>query len=392
MEQMTFERYEILTGKLENSIKYYEKALSGNHFYLGLANGDKVNISFPENNIPHLLGVQPDALKSAGIVKMDMPSYEVLKQIINGRITYNFMRNSAFNINNLFSEYIDSKIDTFADNFRVKTDELYAIVKYRTDRSYTSGEEKENSDYFIIRKRKEKKDFIVLGIKKKNQYGNDYVPVTSRLFKNYSELAPFLSRVSKNQEVTYITTFRIENFCTEYQKDGFTVYENKQNYFDNLRDMAIKYGAIPSVLNDFSINIGKTLNNRQVNYNKTSILRLIREGMASGSVIDKEEAIEILGDVPMPTELDALIDACNDLICQRGINSENVGSSYSSIQNENIRLKEELKAVRDELLETQAANEQLEEEVTGLRDDNIKKEKKLGTLMDAYKSVMQEEE
>lgn len=114
--------------------------------------------------------------------------------------------------------------------------------------------------------------------------------------------------------------------------------------------------------------------------------------MASGSVIDKEDAIEILGDVPMPTELDALIDACNDLICQRGINSENVGSSYSSIQNENIRLKEELKAVRDELLETQAANEQLEEEVIGLRDDNIKKEKKLGTLIDAYKSVMQEEE
>ena len=76
----------------------------------------------------------------------DVVDRAVLKQIISGRITYNFMRNSAFIINNLFSEYIDSKIDTFADNFRVKTDELYAIVKYRTDRSYTSGEEKENSD------------------------------------------------------------------------------------------------------------------------------------------------------------------------------------------------------------------------------------------------------
>ena len=152
--------------------------------------------------------------------------------------------------------------------------------------------------------------------------------------------------------------------------------------------MADKYNSIPSVVRDFSITLNVASNNKQKSYNKSSILGLVTEGVKSGSIIDKEEVIEILDDTEIPSELDTLIDVCNDLICHKSVNSELISDSYSSIQSENSSLKSLLEDLKAELLEQKSINEQLQAELVELRETSNENAEDLQILKEAYQRVL----
>lgn len=379
-------RYDEIIEKLKSKISYYEFSLEDNKYFLGLANGDYINLTFPRNNIPHLLGIYTDKLKAANIVRGNSSTYDILKKIVNEDLTYMNIKNTNknFDISGLFSEFIDNKIDIFIDILKVRTDDMYCIIKYNDDRTYTTGEERENSDYFIIRKHD--KAYSVLGIVKGDNY-NNYVPVTARYYNNYDELREFLNKIAKNQEVTYPYTFRIENYSKEYSRKLNSNLDNKLEFNRNLKDVADKYGAIPSTNKDFITIIEKSLNNKQKVNNNSSILGLIRENIVSGNIIDKEEVREILDDSRIPMELELLIDACNDFICSRATPNKDVNNSYSSIENENTSLKEQLQELRQEVLSLKETKNEIEDENTRLKNENNSNKQKLKVLTTAYEQI-----
>lgn len=387
MEKINTTQYDEYVGKIKTLVNCYDEVLSSNRYFFGLANGDNFNLSFPKNNIAHLLGVSVDKLKTIGLIKSNVSSYDALKKIANQDITYYGIRKFNLEPSEIFSDYLENKLEIFNDNIRVRTDDIYAIIKYSTDRSYTTSEEKEICDYFIIRKNE--KGYMVLGIAKGDNLNGDYVPVTSRLFKTYLELKEsFLNKVAKNQEVTYPATFRIDNASKDYFHKVNASYDARQAYIRNLRDMADKYNSIPSVVRDFSITLNVASNNKQKSYNKSSILGLITEGVKGGSIIDKEEVIEILDDTEIPSELDTLIDVCNDLICHKSVNSELISDSYSSIQSENSSLKSLLEDLKAEVLEQKSINEQLKAQLVELRETSNENAEDLQILKEAYQKVL----
>lgn len=379
-------RYDEIIDKITVRIGYYEKCLEYNKYILNLANGDSITLTLPKNHIPHLLGVYTDKLKAAGIVRNNVSTYNVLKKLINSDITFISMKNSKFDVNTLFSEYVDEKIETFIDTLKVRYGDIYCIIKYSSDRTYTTGEEKENSDYFIIRKHDKK--YSALGIVKSDKENTkEYLPVTSRLFNNYEELKEFLSKVAKNQEITYPVNYRIENYDKSFSSKGFATLEEKVQLNKTLKEIADNFGAIPSTNRDFMATIDRLLNNRQKSNNYTSILTLIRDAIIQNNIIDIEEVRQILDENEIPSELQSLIDSCNDLMCSNHYNSTSIDTSYSSIQNENITLKEKLEAMKKELLELKSKNASLENENIVLKESNESTSKKLKVLTDAFESI-----
>ena len=379
-------RYNELIEEIKKHIRYYDLALCNNKYCLGLANGDNINLTFPQNSIAHLLGIDIEELRRANLISLNTSSYDTLKKLTEYDLTYYTMQhvNNNFDVGSIFSNYVDSKIEIFNDILKVRTDDMYCIIKYVSERSYATGEEKENSDYFIIRKHDKK--YSVLGICKDKEKDNNYVPVTSRLFENYDKLYEFLEKCAKHQEVTYPYSFQIENYSSvePYSKRFLTTLNDKFEFNKTLRDMELKFKAIPSTSKDFLTIISRSLNNQQKSSNNSSIITMIKDDIASRNIIDKEEIKQMLDDSEIPADLELLINACNDVICSNSFNEESVNNSYSSIQNENSSLKEELQKAKEGLLALKEENEKLKNENNSLNKENESNKQKLKIFTDAY--------
>ena len=70
-------RYDEIIDRLGFLTKYYLNGLQYNKVYMKLSNGDDINLSFPANHIPHLLGVYTEKIKSANIVKNYTPAFDI---------------------------------------------------------------------------------------------------------------------------------------------------------------------------------------------------------------------------------------------------------------------------------------------------------------------------
>ena len=385
MKTINASKYDEIISKLNDKVRYYNNGLEGNRFTLNLANGDYINLTFPENFIAHILGVNIDSMRAAGIVRPNTPAYEVLRRLINSDITYRSMQvaNPNFNIANIFSDYIDEKLDIFIDVLKIRTDDIYCIIKYLPERAYATGEDKENSEYFIIRKHGRR--FSALGIIK-NDNSSYYVPVTSRLFADYNELGKFLAQISKNQEVTYPYFLTITNVGSGYHAKIAVSLEDKLGFNNNLKDMAKKYNAIPATYSEFPIILDKLLERRNQDSNYAYVLNSLRYSAISGELFNKDSIRDKFKDEIIPEELEQLIDTFNDNICNTSSN-ETVQNSISSIQNENVSLKEELEKAKAELLKYKEQVEILECKNSELASELDSSDQKLKVLTDAFESI-----
>ncbi len=387
-QKISSARYDEIIDKLKECVRNYEIALQNNKYTLGLANGDNIVLTFPQNSIAHLLGINIDELRRANIISLNVSSYDALKKLTESDLTYYSMQkiNYNFDISDLFSEYIDSKLEIFNDILKVRTDDMHCIIKYVSERAYASGVENENSDYFIIRKHNKK--FSALGICK-NKESDSYKPVTSRLFDNNSDFYNFLEKCSKNQEITYPYSFQIENHYSfePYSKKFYMNPYDKNEFIRTLKDIATIHKAIPSTNRDFQTMLSRYLNNQQKNSNNFEIITMIKENILSRNIIDKEEVIQMLDNAEIPKELELLIDACNDIICSNSLDNESVNDSYSTIQNENISLKSQLEELKAKVLESQAKYDRLNEDYSLLKQDNETTNNKLKVLTNAFESI-----
>ena len=381
--KITINEYELLLNGLKDLVRTYDTNLAGNEYNMYLANGDKIYLSFPKGHIAHLLGVYTEKLKKANNPE---DSYNVLKKLINSDITY-FDLKKKFgedNIGTIFSSYIDRKAENFTQTLKVRTDDIYCVVKYKTDRSYATGENTQNSDYFIIRKIGKK--YSVLGICKGNGY-NDYVPVTSRLFEDEEELNNFLEKIAKHQEITYPTFLRITNEPKSYNNVVYPSQDNKLELAHRLIEVGKKFEAIPSNTNDSMYIIGKSIDGKQKRFNNYSILKSITDCIKNGTFIDKPAVAETFADKTIPSDISELIDASNDIICTNYGHENYEVDSYSQVKNENISLQAELEALKLTLAERDALISSLQDEKSQLIETNEKQNEKLNIYNEAFERV-----
>jgi len=347
MSTIGIQDFEEIVDALKRNVDYYENCLESNKYFLGLANGDNLNITFPRSKIPHLLGVKMDKLSAAGIVRLDTPVYDVVKKIINCDITYIGLQNLKFDVDNLFSDYIKQKLYIFSDIVKLRTDDLVCVIKYYSDRTYTIEEQAQNSDYFIIRKH-EGNTYSALGIKKEYDNSSNYIPVTARYFEDKTKLNEFLATL-KNQEITYPHTFAVQNYYKDYQNKFFSKTEKKLEWCRTAKILSDKFGLVPVNNNDSIITLERLLNSFHDKDNSKSILLYIADSIKNNSLIDKKEIMETKYISEISEEMENLIDIINDQIYSKS--SFDIGEeySYTSFKNEIELLDNKLKDKENEL-------------------------------------------
>ena len=118
-----------------------------------------------------------------------------------------------------------------------------------------------------------------------------------------------------------------------------------------MRKKTNEVNAIPSNTKDSMYIIEKTIDGKQKRVNNYSICNVIKDGLQTGTFIEKSELLEMIDEKYLPTDIDSLVDAANDIICANYRNDEYKGESYSQVKNENDELKKELESLKLTLAE-----------------------------------------
>lgn len=359
---MDMEKYNEIMDKLRECVRMYDLRYSQNKYTYGLANGEYLNITIPKSRIAHLLGVDVDLLRNENFVKSDTPSYEILKEFLEYDYYSLSKKISKDKLFSVFSKNIMEKLEAFIYNINLKLDDMYCMVKYSSEKTYQSDESFEIFDYYIVRLSNHK--YYILGLSETTKLGSNrttYVPGTSRMYTDYYEFEKYFEKIAKNQDITYPTLFKVENFEKEYTSPNYFLKINdKKIILDRVNNMAYKYHATSSVGRDFYAVLNSLSNNYQKKDNENALLKMLKESIKNGNVLSREEIDEIVGeDFQISEDFRQLIDLCNDSISFSTSDTE----SYSVIENENRDLKEELTSLKNELI-------QLKEEISNLKNTN----------------------
>ena len=379
--------YEQIYEKMkEYTEKYTRDNIDGNRYNLFLANGDYISIKIGENQIAHLLGLNVDLLRRENIVKSSLSSYQILNYFLDN-ITYYTLKNRPNGealLADIFSDYISQKIAAFNINSRIRPEEIEYIIKYDREKTYQSQEFPEKVDYFIIRKNNDK--YYVLGIVK-NEEENNYLPMTSRLYESEEELNKFLNLVLPKQEITYLSKSTVKNSNNGFGGKFFQLYERKRNILNNILNLADRYNASAVVGKEFAYTLASTSNNYQKNDNNQAVINLLIDSIKSNNILSNEDVRELIGDFPINQNTQVLIDVCNDKMCNQSVISPNNMETYSSIQKENEKMKQELIELKEALSKIQNAYNSVVNENQELSNINSTLKASLDVLMNAFNMV-----
>lgn len=353
---------------------YFDNTMQSTRYKLFLSNSDRIEIDFGDKTLPHLLGVDTNFLRSTG--QYIGSSASILDDVLeNANFLLSRINDGHIKEEQVFSKHIDKKLANFKNICNLNVFNIEFIVKYESEKSYITGEEKLEGDYYIATKDKINKDKIsILGLKR-NKNGI-YQPMTNMLFEEHTdEYRKFLNKVLKGQTIT-ITQTLVKNVID----DNGNLLQNKYFYDSNqkigriktIKRYAEEYKATVNVSDDCIFYIDK-VQNLYDDKNKTiEMIREITEKIGSNSIIDAVELETKHGDIP--NYLLKLIGTHNDSLSKKNSDNKNTESYTELITSlktakADIEKKDNLiKKLDDNNKELIDRNQTLEEENSNLKD------------------------
>ena len=95
--------------------------------------------------------------------------------------------------------------------------------------------------------------------------------------------------------------------------------------------------------------MSKLSNSYQKINNNVAVYRALVSAINDGIVLSPDQITEDICDYDtLGYDLTALVNACNDLICSNGGNTNTTSEAYSTIQQENSQLKKELQEIKQQ--------------------------------------------
>lgn len=375
-EKITKIKYDEIIENIKRCLNFYENVgFVNNKYSLKLANGEIINIKFLMNNIPHLLGVNIDYLKTTTKFKPSNNAYENLKYFVDENyMFYRMMNEGKIKANLMFSKNIEKKLEYFIDNIRVRTDDMICIIKYDSEKTYQQTEVSDICDYYIVRKTQEGKN-LVLGLIKNDQSKYPLCfPVTSRCYDSDEELDKFLTRVAKKQELTYVNILTIDNpkqIPLPYHQKFIPKLEEKTKTLDIMTGLSQKYDSTISVGYALQFEINKAINEKNQQKMNMQILKEFRNYILSGNIFDNDIIEQLYGEVTVDSVTQDVINAYNDVLVSGQLNTNNDDdNTYTEITNKNKELKEELEETKRLLEESKQTIEGQKEYIKKLEEEN----------------------
>ncbi len=357
-------KYYDMIDKLNNCVDYYEnKDFPYTIFYLELANGDQIKIKFDEHNIPHLLGINIDYLRSSGVYTGK--AYDILLDILdNPNKLANKIERGLLNYESIFSDHIEDKIKNFQKICGIEIFNIEFIVKYKKDKNLRSDTPLDDGYYIGYTNGDE---LNVVGFEK-NDEKDMYYPRTSRMIKNDTiDSNTFLNRLFNNQSATIVEMLKKHKF-----DDSGNII--KQRFFYNNRNKIGKlmmckrytemYNGVTDTISSNIFYVEKVLNLNEEKRINSEILIELTDKIKNKKIIDYsklKEKYETIDD-----SIISLVGAYNDSLVED--NTSNY--SYQDLITKYEECKERLLKQEQLITTINKKNQSLTERLNEVTEEN----------------------
>lgn len=279
--------------RLNKAVEFYKNTrYKFNEIKMFLSSGKKIEFSFRKDNIPHLLGINTFNLKNRGILEASK-SFDMLEEVINrSNYIYEKIEKGEINFFEIFSEYIEEKIDSFETILKFDLRDIHFACEYVKLRACINGEaDNYMCDYYIALKN-ENDQYVFLGLKKyedSKYYGPS--SVLACFIKEKSET--ILKNLISNQMITLVN-------YVEFTNNGFNRYlrvPDKLLLLKELLDLDEMYGSISNTTKDhlYSLNKNANIYDEKVNSENliNSLIYSISQGKpVGGKALDKAKQLD----------------------------------------------------------------------------------------------------
>lgn len=373
--------FETIIQKIEATIQLFEnKRTDEKKTRLFLSNGNSFSFTVSKNNVAHLLGVNVNYLQSTGLITSDN-SYNTLKELCKRKFYFSDMiKTNQLSLKNIFSTYINQKIDNFFDNINIDISNTDFVCKYDRDIAIKQGLMHHDCEYIICKRGKN--DAILLLELKLN--GNKIIPMSNKIFSDENEADEYFKSTLTKQTLTILTCIKFQN--DDFAKDK-TIFLNaiqKENHLLKLENYKLKYNCYIDIMSEYKYLLkNNTLQHRQIDENETIINNIVN-CIASNTIIT-EKTLDISCFDDIPDHIMNLINALNNNITSS--NNENGKIAYSKLQEQVARLKAANDILKKDKEKLQADLTQAE---MNLSESNKKyiKYKEFATIVgEAYKKI-----
>ena len=362
---MNLSKIENLFEKINECIEFYEKQFIQNKtFTLYLGNGEKVKYSINPDNLPHLLGVNLDFIKTLYNYR-NKGSFELLKEVCSDAFKLNELFNKEIiKPNQIFSQYIDKKLEGFKDNFKYDVKQVLEdsdfVCTYNSEKSWEVSENNQKYNYRVFKTYPNGK-IGLLGLVKK---GFQCYAMSNQLFDSIEEAKDKFNELLKNQDITLLTGFSTYNKTTDTNFSWNITINQKTEKIDTLKNYKENFGCNINITNDYEYTLRVINDNKSEKKDNYFTTDDIVEGIVNGKIINRDSYVD--------SPLLKIIDAWNDYICSGSYTSDDNSISYTeTIKN--------LKTTSGLLKKTEKENEQLKVKIDllNIENDEIKKQNEI---------------
>lgn len=343
------ETFDLIINKIEIIINSFEKKrMDEKVTRLFLSNGDSFNFSVSKNNVAHLLGININYLQSTGLINNNS-SYNVLKELCKRKPFFRDMiKNNKISLKNIFSTYINQKIDHFFDNISIDLNNTNFVCKYDRNIAINQGFMHHDCEYIICKRCKN--DSILLLELKLN--GNKIIPMSNKIFSDENEAAEYFDTSLKKQTLMILCGIKFQN--DEFDR-GKNIYLNpieKENHLLLLENYKFKYNCYIDIINEYKFYLKNNTYQRKQNAENETIINNIINCITNNTIIT-EKNLDISDFDELPEHILMLVNALNNNITSSNNKSGKI--AYSKLQEQVARL--------------QSANDMLKNQKNQLQDD-----------------------
>lgn len=352
---------ESLFCDIQDIIDYIEVSnFEGRKFSMFLSNGDKIDYKLFNDHVPHLLGININALESTGLFKKQS-SFDTLKEMVsNPYRIHKLYQEGVIDYKNVFSEFINEKIKVFKSNISPNIYEMEFICKYDSKRAYTLTEKTAKYDYLLVKKLRDTESYAVLCLVNNGYY---YGAMSSLYFNDKEHMEEYLKEYVENQEISLFNGVRTVGNNGEYERKYNLKPENIVFKLEELLEYKDTFNAIIDTTPSYIYSLKETLKHMDKHYDNNTLLFELVNGINKGKLINRDNYID--------SNLIELVDAFNDYLCSYSSNTT-ISESYTEIQKERNNLKDELVRIKTELEMVMIDRDKYFDECKQLKNENEK--------------------
>lgn len=352
---------EALFERIKECVEFYERTYIKNKiFTMFLGNGEQVKYAVTPDNLPHLLGINLDIIRTTYNYS-NTSAYDLMIEMLeNPYRLHRLFKDNILKIEQVFSKNINEKLEGFKDNFKYDAREVLEdtdfVCKFESENSWTVTAKKQKYDYIIVKTLPNNK-IALLGLVKN---GFQCYAMSNQLFNSLEEAKDTLNELLTNQKVTLLTGFKTYNRMTDGNFNWTLTINQKLEKVDTIKNYKNNFNFIIDITSDYEYTIQKMLENKYERRENYSTGGEIVDYIVNRQIIPRENF--------EGSKLINIIDAWNDHICMNS-SIENDSSTYTKVVTD-------LKAFKELALRLEKENDNLKDQVLDLtqKNDNLTEE------------------